>query len=186
MATKPVYYYPVLPMNKYSVQDGTEFLSDAYERITGSLHSGADFNALTSGDSDLGHPIHAIADGVIEFAGRARAWGNIIVIKHVGLGVWSMYAHNKDNLVTRGQKVHAGQVIGTIGKGEPTQKLPKGRFLAHLHFEIRLKGTNEIPANFWASAAFSRAKALEFIQANYVDPEKFLEKIKALKTLPDD
>jgi murein DD-endopeptidase MepM/ murein hydrolase activator NlpD len=186
MATKPVYYYPVLPMSKYSVQNGTEFLSDAYERITGSLHSGADFNALTGGDSDLGYPIHAIADGLCEFAGRARAWGNIIVIKHAGLGVWSMYAHNNANRVRVGQRVAAGQIIGTIGKGEGTQKLPKGRFLAHLHFEIRLHGLDKIPANFWASAAFPRVKALAFIEANYVDPEKFLEKIKALKSLPDD
>jgi murein DD-endopeptidase MepM/ murein hydrolase activator NlpD len=183
MAIKPMYYYPVLPMAKYSVQDGTEFLSPAYERITGSLHSGADFNALTGGDSDLGHPIYAIADGVVVFSGSANGWGNIIVIFHERLGVWSQYAHNNENLVKPLQRVRAGQKIGTIGKGGKTRRKPNGLYLAHLHFEIR---TANIPAWVWASAKFPRAKALEFIKANYVDPEKFLAKIGALKTLPDD
>jgi murein DD-endopeptidase MepM/ murein hydrolase activator NlpD len=183
MATKPVYYYPVLPMAKYSVQNGTEFLSDAYERITGSLHSGADFNAVTGGDSDLGHPIYAIADGVVVFSGSANGWGNIILIHHEGLGVWSQYAHNNQNFVKPSQRVQAGQKIGTIGKGGKTRRKPNGLYLAHLHFEIRVAN---IPAWAWASATFPRATALKFIEANYVDPEKFLEKIKAIETLPDD
>ncbi len=97
-----------------------------------------------------------------------------------------MYAHNQKNLVRRGQRVAAGQIIGRIGKGDPSPKAPNGRFLAHLHFEIRLRGTRDIVPQFWASAAMSRAEAFEFIQSNYDDPLKFLAKVKAIKTLPDD
>jgi murein DD-endopeptidase MepM/ murein hydrolase activator NlpD len=182
----PEFFYPTLPMAKYSIQRGMGFLDPQYERFTGDLHSGADFNALTGGDSDLGHPIYAITDGVVDYAGFARGWGGLILIRHDGPKVWTLSAHNHKNLVRKNQKVHAGQLVATIGKGDATPRYPHGRFLAHLHFEVRLHGSDVIAPWFWASSALPRAAALEFIQKNYVDPLKFLKKMKASTRLPDD
>ncbi|MFY0104250.1 M23 family metallopeptidase, partial [Acinetobacter baumannii] len=44
-------------------------------------HTGVDFAAPT------GTPIHAAADGVVDFVGQQNGYGNIVVIKH-----WSGYS----------------------------------------------------------------------------------------------
>lgn len=120
-------------------------------------HPGVDINlAGTSGDQDLGYPVVAIADGVVVHAAFHKVWGNVVLIHHPELGVWSQYAHLLQMCVDEGQRVRAGWPVGSIGKGDPMAP-----FLAHLHFEIR---TKELPADFWPGM---NEKA---IREAYVDP----------------
>lgn len=80
--------------------------------------------------ANRGDPIVAAADGIIAYAGSDIAvYGTLALIRH-GDGWISAYGYADSLIVTRGQRVKAGQVIGYTGaspySGEP-----------QLHFEIR-------------------------------------------------
>lgn len=80
----------------------------------------------------VGTPILAMADGEIIIAktgGWNGGYGNYIVIKHSN-GTQTLYAHNSSNVVSVGDTVSQGDVIGFIGT---TGKITG----PHLHFEIR-------------------------------------------------
>jgi LysM repeat protein len=81
----------------------------------------------------LGTPLYAAASGVVIIAKDNGAWnggyGNYIVIAHSN-GTQTLYAHASKVLVTEGQQVAQGEVIGKVGRtGEATG--------VHVHFEIR-------------------------------------------------
>lgn len=78
----------------------------------------------------LNTPIRATSAGVVAYAGDGiAALGGLIIIKH-GDGWTSVYGHAAKLLVTRGQSVTRGQVIGLSGDtGFADQP--------ELHFELR-------------------------------------------------
>ncbi len=122
------------------------------------IHPGLDLNLRSGGDTDLGQPVFAAADGEVTASGAWPVWGNIVVVRHRlpdGGQLWSQYAHLARRLVVVGNVVRRGQQIGTIGKGERRQ------FAAHLHFEIRQR---DVPASFWPG--LDRQAVL----SNYLDP----------------
>ena len=79
-----------------------------------------------------GAPIYAAAAGrviISKQSGWNGGYGNYIAIEH-GNGTQTLYAHNQSNIVSVGQTVVQGQVIGYIGStGKSTGP--------HVHFEIR-------------------------------------------------
>lgn len=101
--------------------------------VTGerSFHTGVDIGA------PLGTEVVAALDGVVTFAGRRGAYGQLIEIAH-GDGYSTRYAHLSAILVQYGQIVRAGQVIGLVGStGRATGP--------HLHFEFRIEGEPVTP-----------------------------------------
>lgn len=100
------------------------------------FHTGVDIA------NDLYTPIHAVADGIVVFAGyavpgdRHASYGMCVEIKHND-HIDSFYAHMDDLVyglsVRQGDIVRQGQVIGHIG----LTGLTNG---AHLHFEMRQDG----------------------------------------------
>jgi murein DD-endopeptidase MepM/ murein hydrolase activator NlpD len=107
------------------------------QRFTENRHLGADLNGIGGENSDLGDPIHAIADGRVILAREGGpGWGKIVIVVHAYVEngerryVQSYYAHVEKMLVHPGDKVQRGQVIATVGTGN-------GRYFAHLHFEMR-------------------------------------------------
>ena len=128
----------------------------------GEYHPGADFNDMGWGDHDLGAPIYSTAHGIVTAAGHWSVWGNLILIKHRlpdDSQVWSQYAHCQEIFCKKGDTVHRGQRIGTIGKGD------RGRYWAHLHFEIRRKDFH---------VASWQVHDPRTVQANYYDPMQFI------------
>ncbi|MGJ8684022.1 MAG: M23 family metallopeptidase [Nonlabens sp.] len=97
-------------------------------------HLGDDWNAVTGGNTDLGDPIYAIANGKVTFAENiGGGWGNVIRITHRlpdSTFVESLYAHCNEIFVSRDLLIKRGAQIGTIGTAN-------GAYLAHLHFEMR-------------------------------------------------
>lgn len=92
-------------------------------------HMGVEFN------NPAGTPVHAIADGVVAFAGSAEAGSNTVAILHDvrenGQYVYSTYYHNRSLEVRSGQRVRAGDVIAAVGNtGRATND--------HLHLEVHL------------------------------------------------
>lgn len=91
------------------------------------MHTGIDFGAAE------GTPIHAAADGVVVSAGPQGGYGNATIIDH-GNSLATLYAHQSRMIVSAGQSVKRGQVIGYVGHtGYATGP--------HLHFEVRNNGT---------------------------------------------
>lgn len=100
------------------------------------LHSGIDFSA------EVGTPVYATADGVVEFAykGFNGGYGHMIKIDH-SFGFKTYYAHLDQLIVKRGDFVKKGQMVAYSGNsGNSTG--------AHLHYEIRFLGAYIDPKNF--------------------------------------
>lgn len=77
----------------------------------------------------VGQDIVAVAPGkVIYEVGAVRGYGNMLVITHAN-NYLSVYAHNKTNLVKKGQTVSKGQKIAEMGNSDSET--------VKLHFEIR-------------------------------------------------
>lgn len=86
------------------------------------MHKGIDFRAKS------GTPVYASQDGVVIISKNSGSYGNVVAIAHSG-GFVTLYGHNKDNLVKKGDIVVRNQKISTVGStGNSTG--------AHLHFEI--------------------------------------------------
>jgi len=101
------------------------------KKKTGVRNKGID---IQTGD---GVSILASKSGVVAFCAEAvKGYGKIIIIDH-GEEYQTVYAYNKKNLVSPGQSVAQGEVIGKVGDtGRADSPL--------LHFEIR-KG--HVPKN---------------------------------------
>ncbi|MEW6056999.1 MAG: M23 family metallopeptidase [Bdellovibrionota bacterium] len=107
-------------------------ISSLFGKRKRDFHEGIDIKA------PKGTPIFAAKEGtVIYSARRINGYGNMIVIKHDD-GMATVYAHNRKNLVKRGQRVTQNQLVGFVGAtGKATGP--------HLHFEIRKGETAQDP-----------------------------------------
>lgn len=91
-------------------------------------HLGVDYAA------DVGTPVRAVADGVVDVVGMRGPAGNMVALIH-DHGYRSAYAHLHGFArgLERGQRVKQGQIIGYVGNtGRSTG--------AHLHFAMKLNG----------------------------------------------
>ena len=88
-----------------------------------------------------GSRIVAVADGeVILSSNKFPAYGNMVVIKHKRDFV-TLYAHNRLNMVKKGEKVLKGQQIAEVG-ATGRVKTPT------IHFEIRVVSTPVDPLKY--------------------------------------
>jgi len=101
--------------------------ADPFNRDEGEFHTGVDIAA------PAGSPIHATGDGIVHTAQAENGYGNAVVIDH-GYGFQTLYGHMSSFIVTAGQHVDKGQVIGYVGvTGRTTGP--------HVHYEIRINNT---------------------------------------------
>ena len=95
-------------------------------------HSGVDLKTKPNDE------IYAAFDGVVVASGPYYGYGNCIRIKHA-YDLETLYSHQSKNMVKKGDKVKAGQVIGLTGRtGRATTE--------HLHFEVSFGGKRLDPA----------------------------------------
>ena len=107
------------------------------------MHKGMDIAA------PWGTPVYAASDGVVQFAGRASGYGNLIRINHAG-PYGTGYGHLSRIVVRPGQRVRRGQLIGAVGN----VGLSTG---PHLHYELYRNGVAINPR----SVAFSVERQLD-------------------------
>ncbi len=94
-------------------------------------HKGIDYAAPT------GTPVRTVGDGMVEFAGTQRGYGNVVEIKHRD-GKSTLFAHLSRIGVKKGQRVEQGDIVGAVGStGFSTGP--------HLHFEFRIDGEHRDP-----------------------------------------
>jgi len=130
----PLRLADVLPVRGYR-------LTGRFGEVSGlwrSVHTGLDFAA------PIGTPIHAIASGVVISTGYDGAYGNKTVLRlHNGTELW--FCHQSRFLVTAGQRVTTGQMIGEIGNtGNVTGP--------HVHLEVHPHGGDPVDPYPWLRA----------------------------------
>ena len=129
-------------------------------------HEGLDININTGGNTDLGLPLYAVADGKIVYfhrythALKANTYGRHLILKIDG-PLWVHYAHLADeDFLNRAIDVKEGDLIGRIGNS--------GTILSHLHFSIYKKD----PVGNIDRWARSRTELNEW----WVDPAELFER----------
>jgi murein DD-endopeptidase MepM/ murein hydrolase activator NlpD len=110
-------------------------------RGTRAMHAGIDLAG------PVGTPIYATADGIV---GRSEynsgGYGNLVEINH-GRGIQTRYGHLSRSMVSAGQRVKRGDVIGLMGStGRSTG--------SHLHYEVRLDGKAVNPVPFMQASNY--------------------------------
>ncbi len=102
------------------------------------LHSGLDFRG------EYGGAVRATAGGKVVTAGWSGGYGNMVEIEHAN-GVSTRYGHLSGILVSEGQMVLPGALIGKVGStGRSTGN--------HLHYEVRIDDEAVDPTRFIRAA----------------------------------
>jgi murein DD-endopeptidase MepM/ murein hydrolase activator NlpD len=86
------------------------------------FHTGIDIGG------NWGSPIRSTADGVVAMSGWGEGYGKLVIVNH-GFGYSSLYGHMSKILVSKGDRVYRGQVIGLIGATGRTTG-------PHCHYEV--------------------------------------------------
>ncbi len=105
----------------------------------GDFHTGEDLAA------DAGTPVTVAAPGRVAWVGEMPIRGNAVIVDHGG-GVLTGYHHLQDYVVSAGQQIEAGTLIGHVGStGFSTGP--------HLHWELTIYGVNVDPET-WVNRTF--------------------------------
>lgn len=175
-------FFPVIPQEKYDAifRANHAFFSDGFDYPVGKpdaknyfkalnfgqrLHLGEDWNGKGGGNTDLGDPVYTAANGLVVYADDiCCGWGNTVRIIHFlpyhseYKYVESVYSHLHNVHVKVGDLITRGTQIGSIGNA-------KGRYSAHLHFEMR-DFVNMSMGPGYSDDKFGYLNPSEFIDAN--------------------
>ncbi|MBQ8585550.1 MAG: peptidoglycan DD-metalloendopeptidase family protein [Butyricicoccus sp.] len=134
---------------KYNLQSGELLwpcpvytrISDSYGWRYHPIYKTQKFHKGTDIASGAGNPVLAAKAGTVSKSYFSSSYGNYIVINHGG-GLMTAYAHMSTRLVQVGDKVSAGQKIGTVGStGASTGN--------HLHYEVYVNGSTVNPLSYY-------------------------------------
>jgi len=109
-------------------------LTSRFGRRGARPHDGIDIGA------PKGTPVRAAAPGEVIFSGTHGGYGKLVLVRHA-TGLVTVYAHQSDLVVRKGQRVAAGQLLGHVG----TTGRASG---PHLHFEVRRGVSPQNPLRF--------------------------------------
>ena len=128
------------PVKTAAFTSGYGVRSDPF-RGAAAMHAGIDLSG------PLGTPIYATADGTVTTAEwNNGGYGNLVKIDH-GRGIETRYGHLSAYIVSAGQRVTRGQLIGRMGStGRSTG--------SHLHYEVRIDGRAVNPIPFMKSTDY--------------------------------
>jgi len=122
----------------WSISSGYGNRPNPFNRRQIQFHTGIDIH----GTGIMGAEVVAVQHGYVISAatGWNGGYGTVIMLQHAN-NYETRYAHLSRLLVTEGQEVHAGQVIGFVGStGNSTGP--------HLHFEVRRNGNHVNPIGY--------------------------------------
>lgn len=90
--------------------------------------------------ASAGSNVYAVARGKVEFSGRLKGYGYLVIIRH-DKNYRSLYAYNRSVYKKKGQIVKGGEIIAAVGN-------TGGRKNAGLYFEIRHGTKHQNPARW--------------------------------------
>jgi murein DD-endopeptidase MepM/ murein hydrolase activator NlpD len=100
-----------------------------------SVHRGTDFRGKT------GTPVRAINSGTVVLSEDLFYGGNTLIVDH-GMGLYSVYMHLSEFIVSKNDAVLKKQVIGFVGSS--------GRVTGpHLHLSVKLNGVSVNPGSLF-------------------------------------
>lgn len=105
---------------------------------TWQMHTGIDIEA------PAGANVTSPADGIILSAEKHALTGHTIKIDHGNKVVSIIYNLEQSDNVTVGQKVKAGEIIGTVGSSAPLELSDA----PHVHFEVQIDGKYVNPQDY--------------------------------------
>jgi murein DD-endopeptidase MepM/ murein hydrolase activator NlpD len=128
---------------------------------------------------NIGDSVYAAFDGIVRIAKYdRRGYGNYVLIRHSN-GLETLYGHLTNSIVTVGQVVKAGEMVGFGGN--------TGRSSGpHLHFEVRYQGNAIDPAKFYNFESDSLVHAETTITPAHFDYLKEVKKIRYHKIRSGD
>src|SRR4051794_6053404 len=116
------------------------WLTDAFGNRTDPFTGQNEFHSGLDISTDKGQPVYATANGTVQSAGWANAYGNMVVLDH-GFGLATRYAHLSRFNVHPGDSVQRGEIIGFVGAtGRATGD--------HVHYEVLANGATLNPLRF--------------------------------------
>ncbi|MDA3940850.1 MAG: M23 family metallopeptidase [Spirochaetia bacterium] len=118
---------------------------------SGSIHSGIDIAA------PFGTKISAGYAGKVVFSGERIITGNSVVIEYMP-GVYGIFFHLNEYLVTLGENVTEDTAIGTLG----SSGLATG---PHLHWEIRVAGVSVNPDSLLKSGLIDNSLIISIVDS---------------------
>lgn len=138
---KPELLRPVITVAKPPPRAASGFIWPVEGRVLSSF--GPKKSGLHNDGINIAAPqgaaVRAADNGVVAYSGKEiRGFGNLLLIKHEG-GLITAYAHTDTLLVSRGDTVTRGQVIGKVGTTGAVET-------PQLHFEVR-QGTRAVNPN---------------------------------------
>jgi hypothetical protein len=117
----------------FSMPGPPAHVTSPYGWRDGHFHHGIDL------DIYQGLPICSMFSGVVRFARYIQPYGRLVIVRHDN-GLETYYAHMGRISVKPGQRVNAGDKVGTCGNTGHSRGY-------HLHFEMRFKGVSINPAH---------------------------------------
>lgn len=146
-----VFYKPVQVFLPEGVKIGSDFKSktDILGRHRTQKHQGIDIGG------PAGTEIIAIADGLVLAAEDDPCWGPTIMIDHTPVGgktLIALYGHLDDMLVSYGNHVERGQIIGRLGNKAMHRKCVWG--VRHLHLQLGRKPRKKNKNKYWGNRYF--------------------------------
>ena len=147
VATREIYNSKSVKKTKEIVAKNTESLSNRFMWPTdGDVAKRFNPDEGLKGiliEGSLGQEVKSIAKGRVIYAGEdLKGYGKLVIIKHDD-DILSVYGHNRELLVSEGQKISTGEIISTM------DETSDGKI--HLHFEIRKNGLSVDPMNYFKS-----------------------------------
>ena len=116
------------------------WISSEYGMRTDPFNGKREFHSGMDLAGKLGTKVHAVASGVVTWAGDRYGYGKLVEINH-GNGYVTRYGHNEKVLVKVGETVKKGQIISLMGStGRSTGP--------HVHFEVILNGHTVNPRKY--------------------------------------
>ncbi|MCJ7693990.1 MAG: peptidoglycan DD-metalloendopeptidase family protein, partial [Anaerolineaceae bacterium] len=120
----------------------TPDIVDCYEFPERKFHAAEDYRR------PAGTPVYAMADGVVQYSGRAGGYGWLILIDHPQANLYSLYGHLSPSRwkLKSGTVVERGELIAYLGDSDENGGSEKQPLDPHLHFGIRTGQTIDYPA----------------------------------------
>lgn len=151
-------FSPIWPVNP-ARGVSAHFREASYVQVFGMQHNAIDIRAYQ------GTPIRAAAGGIV-YRAQDNGYGySFIILAHAN-GYMTLYGHVSEIMVSEGQEVQPGEVIGLSGATPGTKGAGLYTTGPHLHFEVLKNGVNVDPLEY-LNLAYLQMEAL---------PEKYLNK----------